>query len=289
MKTALKIWRDDAGQAVIEYILILTVMVGVILGGLYQLNTSFRAWADSYFGDYLACLLESGELPALGGRAGGECGQLYKSFTLGEGWAPNNESKPVIIGGGGAGYNGGSGGGLGSSSGSGGGPDESDFAGGGSGGSSIAYQGRIRSPNLRSGQEARFRVPPRGGGASGESEDGGRLGGAQLTDLSGYKSGETIRISVRNSAGFQKSRRQREKTEENERTGLAVSSIQTEGKKSEQQLIKVDRTAANEDAAPDIEEFTFGKLFRYLLIAALIIAIVIFIGGQALQVSKSMD
>ncbi|NJL25411.1 MAG: hypothetical protein HC902_09695, partial [Calothrix sp. SM1_5_4] len=35
--------------------------------------------------------------------------------------------------------------------------------------------------------------------------------------------------------------------------------------------------------------FTIGNFLRYLLIAAIVIAILVFLGGQTLQIGKSMD
>ena len=57
----------EKGQAVIEYLLILILVVSIILGILYQFNDAFKKFINGYFGDYIACLLETGELPSLGG------------------------------------------------------------------------------------------------------------------------------------------------------------------------------------------------------------------------------
>ena len=37
----------------------------------------------------------------------------------------------------------------------------------------------------------------------------------------------------------------------------------------------------------DIGGFSFGKILKFLIIAGIIIAIIVFLGGQALQIKKS--
>ena len=54
-------------------------------------------------------------------------------------------------------------------------------------------------------------------------------------------------------------------------------------------LIKANRTVASVKKKSHVGGFNFGYLLRYFIIAIIIIAIVIFIGGQILQVSKSME
>ncbi len=86
--SALRMLQQQSGQAVTEYVLILIVVVAIILGGLYQVNSAFKVWAQGYFGDYLSCLLETGELPALGGSvsaAAGVCNEMYEPFSLDKG------------------------------------------------------------------------------------------------------------------------------------------------------------------------------------------------------------
>lgn len=55
---------NESGQGVIEYILVLTITVFLIGTFLYQFSTAFRKYANNFFGEYVACLLETGELPA---------------------------------------------------------------------------------------------------------------------------------------------------------------------------------------------------------------------------------
>ncbi|NQZ18798.1 MAG: hypothetical protein HRT44_06015 [Bdellovibrionales bacterium] len=84
----------EAGQAVVEYILMLVITVSIILGVLYQFNDAFKNYLDNYFGDYIACLLETGELPSLGGDGptSAECNANFADFTVASG-------RPLVDGG----------------------------------------------------------------------------------------------------------------------------------------------------------------------------------------------
>src|SRR5690606_26152309 len=73
-------------------ILLLTIVVLVGLGTLAQFNRSFADYLNTYFGAYLECLLEAGELPSLGYEGGSYCDSEYQPFTLAEGRPPTNLS-----------------------------------------------------------------------------------------------------------------------------------------------------------------------------------------------------
>jgi hypothetical protein len=281
VKKYLKRLLADSGQGVVEYILILIIAVGVILGALYQMNSAFRSWSDNYFGDYLTCLLETGELPALGGDSGqsGTCGSNYKEFSIAEG-------RPLIgsaiSGDEGGGADGGGGSSADSSSGS---SESYAGAGGGTTVQRISNSSFVSSPK-------RYRVRSRGAGAGGAGAGGDgeatNTGSTTVTALSGYESGKSIRIPIRRSEGYSGGRRgEEDKKEDGKIAGAATANNAAERKGPV--LIRIDRKVASEMKEVDIEEFTFGKFFRYLIIAAIVIAIVLFIGGQMLQVSKSME
>ncbi len=64
-----------AGQAIVEYVLILTVLVFVGGGLLFTFNKGVQAWGKALLGTdgYFACLLQTGLLP-MQNRPGAECG-----------------------------------------------------------------------------------------------------------------------------------------------------------------------------------------------------------------------
>ena len=188
MRTALnKLIGEESGQAAIEYILLLVVVVGVLLGSVYQFNSAFSFWADNYFGDYLACLIESGELPSLGGSSGssGECNQLYKEFSPDDG-------RPLIA-----------------SNSGGGGTDsitkdppsnDNTTSSSGGGGAVIVSGGGGRDSSFgRRGAPRRFRMNSNLGDDGANKKDGSNTGSAGVTDLSGYEKGKAVRIPLRES------------------------------------------------------------------------------------------
>lgn len=56
---------NQRGQAVIEYVLLMVVVVSLILG-LRGVFTSMNNFMSDYMGEYVVCLMEYGELPTLG-------------------------------------------------------------------------------------------------------------------------------------------------------------------------------------------------------------------------------
>lgn len=270
---------EEQGQGTIEYILVLIVAVTIILGGLYQLNSAFRVFADNYFGDYLACLLETGELPSMGGGNGpttSECNQSYKPFSLADG-------RPQV----GSGVGGDEG--EFSNDGSKDGKKSAAGAGNPSSGSTIVANVGDSSMGGRGGS-TRFRASKAGGAGDegSEDKDGAYTGSGAVTNLSGYESGSVVRIPLRSSEKIRGSAADEEEKQKEKKTKVSEQNMATL-KKTGPQLIKVERKLASESKSGDIEEFTFGKMFRMLIIIAIIIAIIIFIGGQIMQVSKSME
>lgn len=264
--------RNESGQALIEYVLILVVVIGIIFGGIYQLNQAFRSWANNYFGEYLSCLIETGELPALGGPAG-ECNQSFKAFSLADGRPLVNssagETNPAETGS----FKGGSGGGA--------------ISGGGnySGADGSGYVQRLPNQSFAANNRiSRFKTDM----ASDGGEGGSSTGSAQITELGDGSGGKIVRMPLRQSTGLSGSVRAKLDDEEKKNKFKANGVTAGDGSEKSQHLIRIERKAASVDKIEE-EEFTFGKFLRLLIIAAIIIAIVMFIGGQILQVSKSMD
>lgn len=277
-KLYFKMYQSESGQVAIEYILVLMVSVAIILGALYQLNDAFRVWADSYFGDYLACLLETGELPSLDGGAG-TCNSSYKAFSLSDGRqlvTSSNESS------GAEGGSGTGGGGAGGVSGGGGGAQSA------SGQSSFISMG---ASNARFNSPTRFSAHSKGGGGGASDEKGGGgsdTGAFGATDLAGYQQGRVIRIPLRQSQQIAGSRSGRDEDKKDQAKIKVAVSEQGAAQQKRNELMRIERKTAS-SKAPEIEEFTFGNFLRYIIMAAIIIAILFFIGGQALQVSKSLE
>jgi hypothetical protein len=264
--------RNQRGQGIVEYILALIVGVVLILGGMYQLNTAFKTWATNYFGNYLACLLEAGELPSISGGGGdsGVCNEFFKPFSLAEGRPLKENAK--------------TGGGQAAKTGSGAGANDkragvSHVAGGGSHFSSGPAFGR-------GGGNRGFAVK----GGKGKGGDSSAFTGS--TEASNYGSayGSKRRIDIKtktlldNRFAFDQSREGREKR----KSITSFKRPSEEGGRAPKIRVKrIDHKrdiAAQEDTGLNIPNF-----LRILIIAAIVIALVFFLGGQALQIGKSMD
>lgn len=270
--------RDEKGQAVVEYVLVLVVAVSIILGGIYQLNSAFKTWANNYFGNYLACLLETGELPTISGTGGdsGLCNQFFKPFTLADG-------RPLVQPGQFAGGDGGGG--------------ESD--GGGtrevrSGGNASAGGGGYGGSNGRFDS-----ISGRGGNGAGKGNGKGRddkmsgvyTGDTSAANYSGYSSRSSqssagLRTRLDNRFAFDESREK-----ETRRSVASSSKKPTPEERKIAGRAGLNGKSGKKDGGPDAEDsgFSFADLLRYFIIFGILIAIFVFLGGQGLQIGKSME
>jgi Flp pilus assembly pilin Flp len=258
--------RDERGQAVLEYLLTLIIAVAIIFGGVYQLNSAFKAWASNYFGDYLSCLLETGELPSISGTGGdaGTCNRLFKPFSIAEGrrlaavgktsgGAKGQVGNPVAAserrGGGGGGYNG------------------TPFAGG-------------RTP-----------IKPQGNGEGGTRTKINPTNTGS-TEVSNYGTPYTGRTPVRPPQRVLISRNSLVDDSRQQTTRTPTNAVKAPGDFSSETRRNKIRPPADRGRGGDNGQessLTFGDFIRYLIIAAFIIALLMFLGGQALQIGKSMD
>jgi len=255
--------NSQSGQAIVEYILILVAVVGIILGTVYQFNDSFRNWAQSYFGDYIACLLETGELPSIDGSPGdvGTCGQLLNKFT-------GQEGKPLLTGTDGSG-----------NSSAGRGAATSEAAGGsGSGSSHLGFGGSSGSSSSTSGSGDKIHKTPTYTGSTATSNYGGDYGRLNRQLDTG------VRYRLDNRYAFEDEHEQKQTA----RTPLASKTIADQSRSPARIRIRNKALATGPTADAD-SSFTIGSFLRFLVIAAIVIGLIIFLGGQVLQVSKSMD
>jgi hypothetical protein len=267
--------RDEKGQGVVEYILVLVVAVSIILGGIYQLNDAFKKWAENYFGNYLACLLETGELPSLSGTGGdsGVCNQFFKPYTFSEG-------RPLLAGAGGAG---GDDGAEGKTNGA----RESKRSGNSGAAGNYTQIGSFGSANSSS---------QAGGGGS-----GGRTGKMSSTytgstDFSrygsgGYSSGPRVtpiqlKTSLDQRFVFDDSREDQKRRPISSPTKLGGSSAPKFGTPIN---LSSGVKKAHDMGDDDNSGFSFGGLIKYLILAGILLALIVFLGGQALSIRKSME
>lgn len=273
------LFSNQKGQAVTEYILVLVVVVAIILGGMYQLNSAFQVWANNYFGEYLTCLLETGELPSIGGSPGdsGICNDFFKPFNFAEGRPSNvppitgepgtpTDSKPETRGGG---------------------------ENGGGARESVGARSRV------GGSGSSFSRRSRAGGGSERSQNIGRMqknrakytGSTESSVPGGAGSASSWRGDQR--VQYVKIERSRvvDLKEDDEEANKGTSSVKKDGGSQEinSGRIKLNRRDVAKTQEVEDEPFTIGNFLRILIIAAIILALVVLLGGQALQISKGSD
>lgn len=288
--------RSNSGQAVVEYILILVVSVTLILSLASVIFTPFQIFLNQFLGEYVSCLLESGELPPMGTDS-------LKAKTS----CPIPKFKggaPVSIPGGptGSGYSSSSSsnGSNGSSSGS----SDSDKNGSNSDGSNSDDSSKNRQGtrgNLNSGgsggmgsrptasdgaggnssKSRELEIPDQAGSGGPGTFSGNRFANTAL-GLSGKK---TRAIGLDGMTDEQKSKLKPSErggqTKISAGDGMIVKEKKTTIKPPER---KVAGVAEEEDSG-----FQFGNLIRILFIIGIIVIIIALIGGQVAQMVKSWE
>ena len=271
--------KHQAGQATVEYILLLVIGVSLILGLANQMYRPFGDFVDNQMGPYLQCLLDLGELPALGGDASGEC--VLPPIKPG----PKATASVGGSGGGGAASEGAN---AARRSKRGNGDDGS---GNGSGG---AGRGRGSGSDL---SNKGFAVGKKvGADGPGSETDSGRQMSEKLPESKFMKlqhNGSTVGSINSSSSGYngiggqlpaEQVKRERARQAVYQ-AGLIESG--EEIKKPNKLLVKPpERKAASEAAEPP---WNFGQYLKLAMIVAIVVAIILFLGGQMSQISKSME
>lgn len=306
---------NTRGQAVIEYILLLVIVVSLVLG-MRGVFSSMNNFMSDIVGGYVSCLMEYGELPSLGVEesdlkqhkdgAGKRC--PYPSFSAVTAFAGTSAGSggTGTSGAGGSGGNKGAAGrgaGKGSSGakGSGDGSDtnkEPSGSGSSSGNSSRTGRGRNSSPYSR-GQISRS-----GGGKSTADNPQDLNSNAKIKtiDDAGEGQGElgdggsaVRRGSRRATPGRSKYKALSGKMAEELDRGARIprkpgsTLLATE---EGYRLTVLKRTINPPDTKQKIEEekdesFNFGNFMKWIIIAGILIACFILFGGQVMNYSNS--
>lgn len=286
---------QSSGQAVVEYILLVTIAVSLIfiLKGAFK---STQEFIDNYLGTYTACLMEHGELPSLGVReedlkqhlsSDSKCETQYKAFSLAEGRPPIASNSPTARAGGGG--------------------DKSDSA---SSSSSAAAESSSKSSK---NDKANIR------GRSSPYEDGtiATSGRGTADGYSAAAPSKTKLIEDEEGIGdeYRRSSRQsrviyRQRQKYKAISGKEAEKLMSTSSRSTIKRTPISRTIAKEDEDSAMrfgprtaafvpppkkviieeekaENWSFGSLFKWLIIIAIIIVLVIFFGGQILSYSNS--
>lgn len=281
---------DDRGQAAIEYVLLLIISVSLVLALVYQIFKPIQKYMDAYMGDYVACLLETGGLPSFGSdlTSATDMGCTIAKFEKVNGSFSDSKGSSGS-GGSGAGTKDGESEGGSSSKGS--SADSSDSSSGSSsGGSSYAGSAsRGGGRNVRSSRKGAMGIE--GGQQSGRVVEIALDGNGSGSFFGGNRGGSYAvqtrrKVSSVNMAGWTES--ERKKLEKNSDTGR-TKVIATDDMGPAPKKMSVKKPEVKVALEEEKQELTVGNFIRYLFIAALIIALVIFIGGQAMSMSKGEE
>jgi hypothetical protein len=259
---------SESGQAMIEYTLMLIISVLLVLMVATKIFKPLQGFVKNYMGDYIACILETGELPAMGGDstfASDEgCNHTFEPGTLAAGRpykgsgasnTANSANKETSS----SGHNSGGGG-------------------GGSGGGGSSHMLRDHGTPMADVSAKNSKVTEMsvaGGGGSGFfTASNGSVVARPKKESSVFLTGLT---------DDEKKKIEKKQNEGSTRV-IASEGVGTVSKKS---IVKPPEPKTQDMA--DDQPMTIGNFIRILFIICIVLAIVIFIGGQALQMSKSSD
>lgn len=270
-------FQNQNGQAFIEYMLFLVLSVTFVLGLSYQFYQPFQAFVQNGMGLYTQCLLETGEVPRLGGPSAIQEDKATCGLNMGDGTKPPAQ--------GGTPYNPGSLGNnnSGNRNSSGNGNDR-----GSGGGSSIRGPTNMSSSSSgsrtgdaagASGKTTQVPLPP------GQSSETFRASGRSVwaPSSSSRSSARVIEVSIDKMSEADKKALKSNANKKN--NTVAADETQTRKPKT----IKVsppERKVAN---IGDEEGFSFGDYLRYLIIIIILLVLIIVIGGQAYRLGKSWE
>ena len=276
--------NNNRGQAMVEYVLLLIISVTLVLMLIYQIFKPMQAFVQAFMGDYVACLLETGALPTLSGTdtraADMGCGAKFANgqYAAGSGSGANGS------GGGNSSNsnnsnNSSNSNNNGSNSGANGSGADDGYAGSSSRGPGSRGSGRKGNDGAGSGAKAAPVVAnnefvegsgfTKGGSSNGwgSSQQGRRVASIEYITLS---SEDKKKID--------------EKKDRNSNPLLIEEGLASPTKKL---ALKIQEKKT--EIPPDDEPFTIGSFMRIIFIACIILAIFVFVGGQALQMSKSSE
>lgn len=275
---------NKKGQAMIEYVLLLIITVSIVLALISQIFKPFGDFIDSYMGSYVGCLLEYGELPTLGSSEpaladeDSECNKKFAPGSLTKGRPPRGNGNGGDEDRGGNTANRdrqGNEGDSGNSSGGGG-----TYAGSSSRRGSSLINGRRRGGT---GVEQSATGP---GGKTVEIAVDGNSGSGYF---GGNNNSNKINIPQKTRAIGLSGLTEAERTRLKKKAGVSAPPIVITGGVAPGPKKMVVKKPIPEMKREEDKPITIGGFIRYLFIAALVIALVIFIGGQALQYSKSAE
>lgn len=268
----------QSGQGITEYLLII-FFVAALASIVAVAMKPVKEKVDFVLGDYLYCLIDEGELPSLGGESTvSECQKEFSAkMSEIKNSASANNSKNGDENGSDAKKN----------------SNKSSSNRGSSGSGSQGGDNGGYSSGARIGRARNFKPEPTSADA----------GVASAANSGASTNGKVLKVGPAPSIIFVRAPRERavglnglldierDKLQKRQQKIAKAGSLDEFGispQKAKKFNVKptVRKVSSDEIEAPG---WDFGKIFRILIIVAIIIALVIFVGGQMAQISKSME
>lgn len=261
----------SSGQGTVEFTLLLVVVVALVMAFSRAIYKPFGEYANAYMGEYLGCLLDKGILPKLGSEED-ECAESMKAQKMNlaqanaelsarnqaESQSSRNKSS-----------------------------EEREVSESRSGQSSSDSSGSSRFSRGRNRGSAR-------------SADGGSANDKAISTPEALA--ESKYYSVRNAGGSSSSARiiqvrgvealinyEKQKLQKRASRISKAGTVETDedrGKPKKFGFKSQERSVARVEQE---EAFSFGEIFRLLIIVGMLIAIIVVVAGQAVQISKSWE
>jgi hypothetical protein len=269
IETAIRPFRTNSGQATVEYVLILVVTVTILLALISQVFSPMKVFLQSYMGDYVQCLLETGELPALNGESriqdADSCESKFKPGSLKDG-------RPRMAGEGEPGSE-----------------DKEKNGGGSGGGGGGTYAGSSSRRNSAFSNTTGSRSAEVGSAdpkvveiSIGATEEAGFRKGSGRSSFS-----RQTRKSYGQVITYSLSADDQEKLEKEAKTPSRI--IASDLSLTPQKKMIVKAPAASKFKDSEDPQIGIGDYLRYFLIAAIIVILLVLLGGQAARLSKSWE
>lgn len=261
----------NAGQAAAEYILILVVTVTILLMLTAQIFKPFQSFIKAYMGDYVQCLLETGELPSLGGESGIQddgCNARFESATWNGGRPPRSSERTAQQ--------------SSSKSASGRGTDSS---------------GNSKESSTYAGSASRSNPFFRGGRNNSLGMDGVR-GPGKIVEISyGGKPNEYFRVRTESAGRTTRQKaigisgyteEQLKKLAQKGSRSQSIISTEVRGPAAKKITLKPPPAKTGIDSSEEAS-WSIGTFLRIIFIAAIIIILIALMGGQVARLMKSWE
>ena len=264
---------NQSGQAAVEYVLLLVLTVAIVVAVAASLFTPLKKFTDFYLGTYTQCLLDYGVLPLNPNQKVSDCQQLAISTGMtGSGQGGSNGQNATQ--------------------------------------QAAQNNARASAEAMRANMAAHQHAGSRSGaGATVVNSHGNKVDFGPQNGADQANDSTTTFTNVSNTDNYSGGRRWRTPTVQGKKIrGVAGGVSQEElekiaragevqvvrmsdlpGRPPKKMLVKPPPPKAIVESDAGTGKMSFGNLFRLMIMAMIIIAVVVVVGSQLNSISKSMD